>query len=527
MTDLLHELVLKSAMAHPTALAVKLKRDERSYEQLWADVERVAAGLLETGLQRLDRVATYLPKSLENVASIFGTSLAGGVFVPVNPLLKREQVAHILKDCNVKVFITSASRLAELEETLKTCPDLRSVVVTDSDAAGDDGAFRKIPWRELTAERTSRRSHRNIDVDMLSILYTSGSTGRPKGVVLSHRNMVTGAESVAEYLGNVPEDRLLAVLPFSFDYGFSQMSTAFRVGAAVVLMDYLLPRDVINMVAKELITGLAGVPPLWTQLTELEWPATVTEHLRYFTNSGGAMPRATLDKLRKALPRTKPYLMYGLTEAFRSTYLPPAEVDRRPDSIGKAIPNAEIVVVRADGTRCDADEPGELVHRGSLVGLGYWNDPAKTAERFKPAPGQDRGLTIPETAVWSGDTVRMDAEGFLYFIGRRDEMIKTSGYRVSPTEVEEVLFATGLVTDAAAVGVKHPTLGQAIVVVATPATGVTADSARLLTECRARLPNFMIPTHVEWRDAIPRNPNGKYDRPKLASELADMYAEGG
>jgi acyl-CoA ligase (AMP-forming) (exosortase A-associated) len=449
------------------------------------------------------------------------------VFVPINPLLKSEQVAHILRDCSVRILVTSTSRLNELKDTLLACPDLRTIVVTDYEGESSAvlGHIRQIGWRELTTAQTTRQSHRNVDTDMVSILYTSGSTGRPKGVVLSHRNMVTGAESVAEYLGNTPGDRLLAVLPFSFDYGFSQMSTSFRVGATVVLMDYLLPRDVINAVAKESITGLAGVPPLWSQLADLAWPATITDHLRYFTNSGGAMPRATLDKLRKALPRSKPFLMYGLTEAFRSTFLPPTEVDRRPDSIGKAIPNAEILVVRPDGTHCSPNEPGELVHRGSLVALGYWNDIAKTNERFKPAPGQDRGLVLTEIAVWSGDTVRTDSEGFLYFIGRRDEMIKTSGYRVSPTEIEEVVFATGMVADAAAVGVKHPTLGQAVAVVATPSPGVAPDTERLLAECRSRLPNFMVPAHIEWRDVLPRNANGKYDRPKLAADLADLFAE--
>jgi acyl-CoA ligase (AMP-forming) (exosortase A-associated) len=526
LSDLLHNLVAKSAAARPSGLAVKLRQSERSYEQLWSEIEAVATGLLGLGAERLDRVAIYLPKTFETVAAIFGASLAGAVFVPVNPLLKRDQVGHILRDCNVRVLVTSAARLAELEETLTACPDLRAIVVTDGDAGTGSGKLRRVTWGELVSSSARRRGHRNVDADVASILYTSGSTGKPKGVVLSHRNMVVGAESVAEYLANTADDRLLAVLPFSFDYGFSQMSTAFRVGASVVLMDYLLPRDVINAVAKERITGLGGVPPLWTQLADLPWPETATDHLRYFTNSGGAMPRATLDKLRAALPRTKPFLMYGLTEAFRSTYLPPSEVDRRPDSIGKAIPNAEILVVRPDGTRCAPDEPGELVHRGSLVALGYWNDPVKTAERFKPSPGQDPALVLGETAVWSGDTVRADAEGFLYFIGRRDEMIKSSGYRVSPTEVEEVLFATGLVSDAAAVGVKHPTLGQAIVVVATPAPGGSTDTDRLLAECRTKLPNFMVPHRVEWRDAIPRNPNGKYDRPKLAAELADMFDEG-
>jgi acyl-CoA synthetase (AMP-forming)/AMP-acid ligase II len=264
---------------------------------------------------------------------------------------------------------------------------------------------------------------------------------------------------------------------------------------------------------------------LWSQLADLTWPAQISDHLRYLTNSGGAMPGATLAKLRAALPRTQPFLMYGLTEAFRSTYLPPAEIDRRPDSIGKAIPNAEILVVRQDGSPCAPNEPGELVHRGSLVALGYWNDPAKTAERYKPVPGQDPGLVLTEMAVWSGDTVRMDDEGFIYFIGRADEMIKTSGYRVSPTEVEEILFASGLVADAAAVGVTHPSLGQAIVVVAAPAAGVQPDAAALIAACKGQLPLFMVPHHVEWRESLPRNPNGKYDRALLASELKGLFVK--
>ena len=235
------------------------------------------------------------------------------------------------------------------------------------------------------------------------------------------------------------------------------------------------------------------------------------------------MPEATLRALRAALPETLVYLMYGLTESFRSTYLPPAELDRRPDSIGKAIPNAEVLVVREDGTPCDANEPGELVHRGALVSLGYWNDPEKTAQRFRPAPGQEKGLVMPEIAVWSGDTVRRDEEGFIYFIGRRDEMIKTSGYRVSPTEVEEVLYATGLVGDAVAVGVSHPTLGQAVVVIASAPQGQRGDGEALLLQCRQRLPTFMVPLHIEWRDSLPRNPNGKFDRPRLASELQHLF----
>jgi acyl-CoA ligase (AMP-forming) (exosortase A-associated) len=380
-------------------------------------------------------------------------------------------------------------------------------------------------WGEVMAA-PERAGHRVIDTDMAAILYTSGSTGKPKGVVLSHRNMVAGAKSVAQYLGNHSEDALLAALPLSFDAGFSQLTTAFLVGARAVLLNYLLPRDVLNALVAETVTGLTAVPPLWIQLAQLEWPDTIAEHLRYIANTGGRMPFETLKTLRAMLPGTKPYLMYGLTEAFRSTYLPPEEVDRRPDSIGKAIPNAEVLVLREDGTRCAPNEPGELVHRGALVGMGYWNDPEKTAERFRPLPHREGGVVLPEIAVFSGDTVRMDEEGFLYFVGRRDEMIKTSGYRVSPTEIEEVLYGTGLAGEVAALGVPHPVLGQAIVVVATPKPGPALDGERLLATCRDRLPAYMVPAKIDVRGGpLPRNPNGKIDRKALAAEFERLFEQ--
>ena len=342
--------------------------------------------------------------------------------------------------------------------------------------------------------------------------------------MLSHRNMVAGAKSVASYLENGPNDTLLAALPLSFDAGFSQLTTAFHAGARVVLLNYLLPRDVLKALEREKVTGLTAVPPLYIQLAQLEWPAEITEHLRYFANTGGRMPRDTLAALRQRLPKTLPFLMYGLTEAFRSTFLPPEEVDRRPDSIGKAIPNAEILVLREDGSPCAPNEAGELVHRGALVGMGYWNDPEKTAERYKPlpphSPGREAGLVLPELAVFSGDTVRMDEEGFLYFVGRRDEMMKTSGYRVSPTEVEEILYETKMVGECVAFGVEHSTLGQVIQVIATPPDSGELNTAVLLAECRSRMPAYMVPAGIEVRPGpLPRNPNGKIDRKTLSSEF--------
>jgi acyl-CoA ligase (AMP-forming) (exosortase A-associated) len=357
---------------------------------------------------------------------------------------------------------------------------------------------------------------------MAAILYTSGSTGRPKGVVLSHRNLVAGAASVASYLGNTPADRLLAVLPLSFDYGLSQLTTAFHSGASCVLMNYLAPRDILDAVQEHGITGLAAIPPLWMQLAQLHWPRDTT--LRYLTNSGGSMPRATVAALRGALPAARLYLMYGLTEAFRSTYLPPEEIERRPCSIGRAIPNAEILVLRPDGTRCAPDEPGELVHRGALVALGYWNDPARTAERFRPLPAAC-GLPLPEIAVWSGDTVRMDADGYLYFIGRRDEMIKVSGYRISPAEVEEVLAAHPGVLEAVAFGVPHPLTGDAVAA-AVRVAGDGPDAATLLAHCRRQLPSYMVPASIAAGcDPLPRNANGKFDR--MALRNARLQSEAG
>jgi acyl-CoA ligase (AMP-forming) (exosortase A-associated) len=526
MSDLVHDFLFAAARRTPTAEALVAGHERLDYATLARATADACARLLATGLARAERVAVYLDKRVDTVTALFGAAAAGAVFVPVNPLLKAEQVAYILADCNVRVLVTSADRLALLAPVLVQCPDLHTVFVSGPGTlpalpASPDVAV--LRWDDAPADGAAAFApHRVIDTDMAAILYTSGSTGKPKGVVLSHRNMVAGAKSVASYLALAPSDRILSVLPLSFDYGFSQLSCAFHVGATVVLLNYLFPRDILKAVAQENITGLAAVPPLWMQLAQLSWPPD--SPLRYLTNSGGAMPGATLAALRRALPAAQVFLMYGLTEAFRSTYLPPEEVERRPDSIGRAIPNAEVMVVRPDGTRCAPDEPGELVHRGALVALGYWNDPAKTAERFKPAPGQDPALPLTELAVWSGDTVRMDAEGFLYFIGRSDDMIKVSGYRISPVEVEEVVYGTGLVAEAAAIGLPHRELGQAIAVCVVAADGAALRAEDLIAECRRRLPAYMVPAHVQVHaGALPRNPNGKIDRKSLQQSLSSLF----
>ncbi len=529
MTYNLSDFITRQAGQSSQKTAIIFKKREMTYGELDDDMRAFGRGLVVSGLQKNDRVACYLPKQFETVTSLFGPAFAGGVFVPVNPGLKARQVAYILKDCNVRFLVTSAGRLTALKDDLADCPDLQLIILTGKipDNVHDMGR-EIISYDDFLAQgRGSDRSvHNVIDADMAAILYTSGSTGMPKGVILSHRNMIAGAESVAGYLENTSDDRVLSVLPLSFDAGLSQLTTAFSVGATVVLMNFLMPRDVIRQAVKHKVTGITCVPPLWIQLVDMDWPEETVKSIRYIATTGGRMPVPVTRKFRKILPDSKIYLMYGLTEAFRSTYLPPDQVDRIPESMGKAIPNAEIMVVREDGTPCDAGEEGELVHRGALVGLGYWNDVARTNERYRPAPGLPAGLPNPEIAVWSGDRVKRDADGYLYFVGRRDEMIKTSGFRTSPTEVEEVIYASGLVDEIAAIGVDHDQLGQAIWIVASPKdnrnlpkNNGNLDVEGIMAYCRTEMPGYMVPQKIiEWK-SLPKNANGKVDRKAISAQL--------
>lgn len=515
-------MVLATAHRYPDRIAVVAAGRPTTYGVLAWRVEAFARGLLAMGLQPGDRVALWLPKQVEQVVAAFGAAAAGGVFVPVNSVLKPAQTAHILRDAAASVLVTSAARFAQLGAEMASLPNLQLVLLVDADSAPIDGSavppptlprVRVLPFTAAELEPGAGLPKVVAD-DLAALFYTSGSTGRPKGVMLSHLNLAVGAISVAQYLGNTKEDRLLAVLPFSFDYGFSQFTTAFASGAAVVLHDYLLPRDVVTTVSRESITGLAGVPPLWSALAAQEWPASVADHLRYATNSGGVLPQAVLGKLRQQWPRTRLFLMYGLTEAFRSTYLPPEQLDQHPDSIGQAIPNADVRVLREDGTECAAGEQGELVHAGPLVAQGYWGDAMATAARFRPAPPGMKG----ERAVWSGDTVWRDAAGWLYFAGRRDGMLKTSGYRVSPTEVEEVAYSTGLVGDAVLVGLPHERLGHELVLFVTAPRNGEQSPEELSQALRAALPGYLFPAAIVWRSALPRTAHGKFDRVALLAE---------
>lgn len=476
--------------------------DGRSGSQNFAELEetlgRLAAWLAGFGFDKGARVASWIAKGPVAVLMPLAAPRAGLVHVPVNPLLKHAQVAHILADSEAQLLIGTPARLGTLEpgDAPEDCRLLR-----EEDAAAAMSGGEGLPPSDAGPH------------ELAAILYTSGSTGRPKGVMLSHANLWLGAASVAFYLGLGPEDRTLCVLPFSFDYGQNQLFSTWYAGGCVYPLDYLTARDVMKSVDKRDITTLAGVPPLWVQLTELDWKPEVAGKLKRLTNSGGALTRPLVAKLRGLFPQADLYPMYGLTEAFRSTYLPPALVDSHPDSMGSAIPHSEILVVRPDGSLTDHDETGELVHCGPLVAQGYWRDEARTAERFKPAPASSR---YGGMAVWSGDSVRRDAEGLLYFVGRDDAMIKSSGNRISPTEIEESAVAVPGVAEAVALGVKDERLGQAVLLLirSVEADVEAAVEARLKTE----LPNFMQPRTIIRLAEFPRTPNGKIDRVTLAKE---------
>ena len=488
------------------APALVLRSGVLTYKDLRSRIASLAGWLQGQIAEPGARVATWAAKGELSCLMPLAAARAGLVHVPINPLLKRAQVAHILHDSGARLLVGTPARLASL------------------DADDISGLYRVVEEGAALAEAADAAplcaSAAGPDA-LAAILYTSGSTGRPKGVMLSHANMWLGAESVAEYLGLSAEDRTLAVLPLSFDYGQNQLFSAWFAGGVVVPLDYLTPRDVIKAISRHDITTLAAVPPLWIQLAEQEWPAEAATRLRRLTNSGGALTEPLVRRLRALFPAARLFAMYGLTEAFRSTYLDPALIDTHPTSMGKAIPHAEVLVIDDAGTVAADGAEGELVHCGPLVAQGYWQDPERTAERFRPAPAESRygGL-----AVWSGDRVRRDADGLLYFAGRRDAMIKSAGNRISPQEIEDAAVATGLVVEAVALGIADERLGHAVHLVVRAA----ADTFDVAEEFRSRLlkelPNFMAPKEIHWRTHMPRNPNGKIDRIALTADVTSELA---
>lgn len=475
-------------------IALVAGAEQLTYGAFRDRVAALAHRLKESGIARGDRVAVLLPKSIRECVALFAIARAGAAFVPIHPSLRPGQVRHIVEDCGARILVTEPGLRITLGDTLAVTAETaaESVLLTLPERAGP------VPPEDLAA-----------------ILYTSGSTGLPKGVMLSHANLIAGTRIVRTYLGLTPDERILSVLPLAFDYGLNQLLTAVEQGACLVLLDVRFGDEVVRAIETHRITGLAGVPTLWTLLTRAAprlAKADLTS-LRYITNSGGAVPVETVARLRQALPHTRIVLMYGLTEAFRSTWLPPEELDARPGSMGKAIPETEIFAVTAEGRRTRPGETGILMHRGPTVSLGYWNRPDETAKVLVPDPSAPLGPPLCR----SGDLVIEDAEGYFTFVGRDDAMIKTSGFRVSPGEVEAALMATGAFNAVAVIGLPDPSLGQRLHAVGIPAPdGPTPEAA--LRSIREAVAPHMVPRAIEMVATLPVTPNGKVDYKRLVAE---------
>lgn len=511
----LEDLLAASVERDPDAVAVVDGMAEYTYADLARQSDALCTALIDGGVGRGERIGIYMEKSWEAVVAMLAASRAGAAFVNVNPALKPAQVRYITHDCAIDVLIGDSARL----ETLEPGTVGRAFFKGDRPASPTDAT----DLTEVLAGAGPGTGRPALETDLGTILYTSGSTGLPKGVAFSHRNLVVGAEIVAHYLENSSDDRILSVLPFSFDYGLNQLTTSIRVGARLIIQHSRLPGDLLRGLRRHRATGLAGVPPVWSLLlrnaTSLE--DAPLEALRYITNSGGRIPDANLAALRRLLPRTRIFLMYGLTEAFRSTYLSPDEIDRGPECIGKPVPNTEILVIK-DGRECPPGEVGELVHRGPTVALGYWGKEGATRQAYRPNPLAPPELFDVERVVYSGDLVRRDEEGYLYFVGRDDAMIKSQGYRMSPEEIEDLLHDSGLVREACAFGVPDTEMGHRVVAVVSLRDGETANAVESLREYAMRNgPSYMVPARILVIDDLPKTESGKIDRSGISGAYAD------
>ncbi|HEY8369391.1 MAG TPA: AMP-binding protein [Thermodesulfobacteriota bacterium] len=508
---LVDDFLARSAERFPEKVALVADGRRLTYAELDLAADRFARGLRARGLERGDRVAVYLENTPEAVVALFGALRADGVFMVINPTTKPDKLAFILDDAEARVLVTDGPKLEAARERLASVPGLSAVVVTGPVGSSLDG-LPVTSFEELIESAQGRGSpvRRSIDIDLAALIYTSGSTGSPKGVMMTHLNIVTAARSITTYLRNTPDDVILNVLPLSFDYGLYQVLMAFLVGATVVLeRGFAYPRVLIQRLIDERVTGLPIVPTISAILLKMDLGRYHLPALRYITNTAAAWPTRHILELRRAFPQAELFSMYGLTECKRVSYLPPSELDTRPDSVGIPIPNTEAYVVDEAGSRVPPGTVGELVVRGAHVMKGYWRRPAETEAALAPGP-------LPgERVLRTGDLFRTDADGYLYFVGRKDDIIKTRGEKVSPREVENVLHDLDGISEAAVIGVPDPVLGERIKAVVTLKDGARLTERDIQRHCRARLEDFMVPQVIEIRESLPRTSTGKVDKREL------------
>ena len=504
---LLNNFLESSAEKFPDKTALVCQAQGLTYRQIDSSSNRIASGLKDFGVERGDRVAIFLENSVESVLSILGILKADAVFVVINPTTKKDKLSYILNNCRVKSLITSSDKLDIIQEVLQKAPLVQSLILTGKQESQMISSDIKVSYfdKVLSSYPDTRLANKNIDLDLASIIYTSGTTGNPKGVMLSHLNMVSAATSITQYLENTSEDIILNVLPLSFDYGLYQVLMGFKIGGRVILeKSFLYPYVIIDLMLKEKVTGFPGVPTIFAILLQLEdLKKQDFDSLRYISNTAAALPVAFIKKIRQTFPKAKLYSMYGLTECKRVSFLPPEELDKRPNSIGKGMPNEEVYIVDEEGKRVPPGEIGELVVRGANLMLGYWELPEETAKVLKPGP-------LPwERVLYTGDLFKMDEDGFLYFVGRKDDMIKCRGEKVSPKEIENILYNLEGVLEAVVVGVPDDILGQAIKAFVVLKEGIVLSEKDILRHCQKNLEDFMVPKYVELVETLPKTESGK------------------
>ncbi len=540
-----HHLLEDSASRVPDRPCLEEPGRTLTYAATVEGARRTAAALIEAGLEPGAAAGIYMDKTIDQVLAMFGVWMAGGVVVILNPILAEDQVLHIVKDCGIRTLAVSRDMLTPDGRGRDRIAPARwmeagiTAAVTFGGGAKNPGSpvggQRDTGHADRGPEAAFKRAFRPEDMpaeavepgritdDVSHIIYTSGSTGLPKGIVVTHRNSIDGAKIVSAYTRLSGEDRILGLLPLNFDYGFNQLMDAVLLGGTFVLHQFFMPNDLLRTLETRAITVFAGMPPVWLKIFNPRLCDTSKPHdfsrLRVITNSGGKVPVPVVAKLRGLFPATRIFLMYGLTEAFRSTFLDPDEIDRRPDSIGKAIPGVEVFVVDGQGRECGPGEEGELVHRGALITRGYWNNPEKTADVFRPNPLLDPSNRHLETVVFSGDIVKRDAEGFLYYVGRRDAMIKTKGYRVSPTEVEERVTAIPGVAECVAAAYEEEDEIRLRVFMTLSSPDATAET--VIGLCKRNFPFYLVPDDVVVLSAFPLTANGKIDRNRTVREHSD------
>jgi long-chain acyl-CoA synthetase len=513
------EFLELSARRFPDKTALIHEQRRLSYRDIEEKCNQWAHALIAEGVMRGDRVAIFLENSVEAVLSVFAALKAGAVFLIINPSTKADKLVYILNNCRASALITDAPKEKVLRDFLPQAPHLRTLLVAGKDAADGSAAGKRLIALDNIGQRSlpSRPPAKKcIDIDLAALIYTSGSTGRPKGVMLTHLNIVSAATSITSYLENVPDDVILNVLPLAFDYGLYQVLMAFKVGGTLVLeRSFTYPGAVIEKLIQENVTGFPIVPTISAVLLQLDLKKRSFPSLRYITNTAASLPTHHIRELRKLFPCVKLYSMYGLTECKRVSYLPPEQLDTRPTSVGRGMPNEEVYVVDGDGRRLGPGLVGELVVRGSNVMKGYWELPEETDKVLKPGP------VSGEKVLYTGDLFKMDEEGYLYFVGRKDDIIKSRGEKVSPKEVEDVLYSLSGVAEAAVVGIPDPVLGQAIKAVITLQEGARLTEDEVLRHCAGHLEDFMVPKFVELRNSLPKTSTGKINKRELRALVSE------